>query len=823
MYLRMLKKDLRDKVGLNIVLCIFMIISATLLVTSAGFIYTFFKGTDNTYEKCKTSDLFFTVDKSVSDEEGQRAKISRILKKYPEISEVNISERPVIRTARLEFDGVDRREVTNLYEASACISPVSSDQNIPYDMNDEILKVENGCVALPQYLANNAKTKIGSKMRITTDMGNTYEFTVSHIYKDPSTNWFPKIVLSDEDYAKIVKEYNSLSDLYEARLKTGFSSMTELRKWGYDLMVDINKLNDSHTIDGTIDNIYTGKSNMNSNAAMITFIISIFMVIMGFSLIILIFMSIRFSLHATIKREEKEIGTMKAIGVDSLAYKSLFIVKYIAFAVLSGVLGIIFGIPLSRFMINHFIVNTLTPKTEVFILLGMIMSISFILLMIIFSFFALRRMRKISVMDTIHGENRGERFKKLPGVFLHKSKHSTVPLFLASQDIIGRLKRYLYLIVSYTLGVSLLLMVVQLKGTVVSDDFRKNYWMIVDREVFIRPEDNLREKLVAQEGSYRNVFDYYEKYYNENGIPLDIQIIDSQEATWKTPGEDVGIKLYFDNEDVELERLRFVKGGKVPTLKNEVAVSHSLRETKGVELGDTVTLVYRAYQDDGFTLKYVKKDYIVTAYYESMLNGSMPEFIMAEPDENYFVDDWDLFNEAIDVPDDEYDATIEKMRNVNKDIMIWDFDQVLDFDLGNEYGTIFDMLFVAIAIIMTVTIFSMTFLYQQIFIEEETSDIAMLKSIGVGRSSIRGWHYIRILILVVCAIILGFAAAFTITKAIFNQVGIAVLGVGRFILASPTVLSMIVIPLGLLILVSISLLLAFKPIDSIKIWRVRDE
>ena len=823
MYLRMLKKDLRDKVGLNIVLCIFMIIAATLLVTSAGFIYTFFVGTNETYEKCKTADIMFTVNKSISDTEGQREKINRALKKYPEIGEVKVSERPVILTERLEFEGVDRRTVTNLYEDSAYLTTVSKDQNIPYDMNDEVLKVENGCVAIPQYLANNAKTKIGSKIRVTTDMGNTYEFTVSHIYKDPSSNFFHKIVFSDEDYTELVKEFNSLSDLYEVRLKKGFSSMSELQRWGYDLMVDINKLNDTNKLDGHIDHIITGKSNMNSNAAMITFIISIFMVIMGVSLIILIFMSIRFSLHATIKREEKEIGTMKAIGVDSLAYKSLFIVKYIAFAVLSGVLGIVFGIPLIRFMINHFIVNTLTPRTGVFIVLGILMSISFTLLMIIFSFFALRRMRKISVMDTIHGENRGERFKKLPGVFLHKSRHSSVPFFLAAQDIIGRLKRYIYLIVSFTLGVTMLFLVVQLKETVVSDNFRKNYWLIVDREVFIRPEDNLRDKLVAQEGSYRNVFEYYEKYYNENGIPLNIQIIDSQEATWKAPGEDVGIKLYFDNADVELERLRFVKGGKVPTLKNEVAVSHSLKETKGLNLGDTVTLVYRVYQDDGFTLKYVKKDFIVTAYYESMLNGGSPEFIMAEPDENYFVDDWDLFNEAIDVPDDEYDATIEKMRNVNKDIMIWDFDQVLEYDLGREYGTIFDMLFAVIAIIMSVTIFAMTFLYQQIFIEEETADIAMLKSIGVDRSSIRGWHYLRMLILVVCAIILGFILSFTVSKAVFNQVGMVVLGVGKFTLASPTALFMVVIPLGLLMLVSISLVLAFKPIDSIKIWRVRDE
>ena len=823
MYLRMLKKDLHDKVGLNIVLCIFMIIAATLLVTSAGFIYTFFKGTNDTYEKCKTSDFMFTVDKSISDAEGQRATIKRVLDKYPEIAEVKISERPLILTERLDFDGVDRRTVTNLYENSAYLTTVSHDQNIPYDMNDEVLVVENGCVAIPQFLANDAKTKTGSKLRITTDMGNIYEFTISHIYKDPSSNYLHKIVFSDEDYKNLVNEFNSLSDLYEVRLKNGFSSVAELRSWGYDLMVDINRLNDTHALDGTVENITTGKSNMNSDAAMITVIIGIFLVIMGFSLIILIFMSIRFSLHATIKREEKEIGTMKAIGVDSLAYKSLFIVKYIVFAVASGVLGIIFGIPLCRLMINHFIVNILNPKTEVFIVLGMITSISFIFLMIIFSFLALRRMRKISVMDTIHGENRGERFKKLPGVFLHKSRHAAVPFFLASSDIVGRLKRYIYLIISYTLGITLLLMVVQLKETVVSDNFRKNYWMIADREVFIRPEDNLREKLVAQEGSYRNVFQYYEKYYNENGIPLNIQIMDSQEATWKAPGQDVGINLYFDNEDVELEKLRFVKGGKVPALKNEVAVAHSLKNTKGVNLGDTVTLVYRVYQDDGFTLKYVEKDFLVTAYFETMMNNGMPSFIMTEPDENYFTDDWDVFNESIDVPDDEYDATIEKMRNVNKDIMIWDFDQVLDFDLGNEYGTIFDMLFAVIAILMTVTIFAMTFLYQQIFIEEETADIAMLKSIGVDRKSIRGWHYIRILILVVCAIVLGITISFSISKAVFNQVGITVLGVGTFALASPTVFSMIIIPLGLLILVTISLLLAFKPMDNIKIWRVRDE
>ena len=48
MYFRMLKKDLKDKLGVNIVLCIFMIIAATLLVMSVEFFYSLIGGIGQT-------------------------------------------------------------------------------------------------------------------------------------------------------------------------------------------------------------------------------------------------------------------------------------------------------------------------------------------------------------------------------------------------------------------------------------------------------------------------------------------------------------------------------------------------------------------------------------------------------------------------------------------------------------------------------------------------------------------------------------------------------------------------------------------------------
>ena len=817
----MLKKDLKEKAVLNIVLCIFMIIAATLVVMSAGFIYTFIAGIDDTYEKCNTSDIIFTVDKSISDEEGQRQVIADILGEYPEISVISISERIILRTARLEFDGVDRREVTNLYDNIFMMSPVSNDQNIPYDRDSRRFTLTDGCVAIPEIMAHNAGTSVGDRIRLTTDMGNIYEFTVSHIFKDPSSSMINKILFSDGDLERLEDEFTCRTDLYEICLENPFSNLSDLRKWGWELNDTLLALHDDGRISGRVDNVTTGKGNLSTDEALISLIVSIFMMLMGISLIILIFMSISFSLQATIKREEREIGTMKAIGVDSLSYRSLFIVKYIAFACVGGIVGVMAGIPLGKYVVGMFVVNTLSPDNRIILLLGVAGSLVFILLMTAFAFISLRRMNRISVMDTIHGENRGERFSRIPGLFLHRRKKISVPVFLALQDIIRKVRRYIFLIISYTIGMLILFLVFQLKDSVVSDEYRKTYWQIADRNVVIRPEDSLREKLVELYGGYRNVFLYYEEYYNEHGIPLDIQIIDGQTGYLIRDDERIGCAISFG--DYDISRLVIVDGGTIPSLPNEVAVSHLLKKTEGINIGDIVTLEYDVYQSDGIGTETVRKDFIVTAYVESLGSSNLPSFFMGRPEDNMVAEDFDLFNEAINVSDAEYDEYIEKMRSVNDDIAIWDYDQVMDYDLGNSFGRLLDMLAATTGIIMVLTLFSMTFLYEQIFIEEETSDIAMLKSMGFDKGSIRMWHYFRLFALVIISTVIAVILAYTLNKIVFDLIGRAVLSVGRFMVASPPVIALAALPAAVVLIITFVMTASFKMMDQIRIWRIRNE
>ena len=820
MYLRMLRKDLRDKIGLNIVLCIFMVIAATVVIMSTGFIYTFLAGIQRTYDICKTTDGLFVVGKSYTDEDGQRRVIEEILAKHGVTDQIYVSDCVMLRNARLEFEGVDRRGVTGLYEGNFLVYQVNEDRNIPYSQEDKTFTLSDGCVAIPQVMAEHAKAKVGSKFYLTTDMGNKYEFLIAEIYKDPSSVEMRKVLFSDHDFEAILQESGCIYDLYEFSFENGGSDRVQMANQNKLLEDELSALSTEGIIESSISHVTLGKSSTATDEAAITMIISIFMLIMGISMILIIFMSIRFSLRATIKREEKEIGTMKAIGVDSLSYKSLFIVKYVAFASVGSVAGLFAGIPLGKMMIGRFVFHTIRLDDFLYALLGIFAGVVFILVMVLFSFIALRRINRISVMDAIHGENRGERFSKVPGLRLYRLRKMKIPLFLALEDVIRKTKRYVYVVVSYTLGLYVLFTIFQLKDTLISDTYRRTYWTVADREVFIRPEDDLRLKLVEKTGSYRNTFLYYEEYYNENGIPLNIQIMDEQDGFLLASDKKIAIRIW--HGDYEMDQMTLVKGGRAPKLSNEVVISHAAKDRYGIKLGDVVTLEYRTYQEDVFAEETKQKDFIVTAFAETL--GNYVEVFANHLDDNMVMTgEFTLFNEGIDCADDEYDAYIEKMRALNQDIMIWDYDQLMDYDMGNQFGTILDLLALFTGIIVALTIFAMTFLYQQIFIEEETADIAMLKSLGIDKKEIKKWQYFRIMILVFVATVLAVLLSFTFTKVLFNELGKWALLVGSFLLVSPSVKEILLLPLGLIALVSCVMLISFQPIDGIKIWKIREE
>ena len=53
-------------------------------------------------------------------------------------------------------------------------------------------------------------------------------------------------------------------------------------------------------------------------------------------MIIIVLFTIGFTIRSVIKKEERELGIMKALGTDSVSFRWLVAAKYIAFAVVGG-------------------------------------------------------------------------------------------------------------------------------------------------------------------------------------------------------------------------------------------------------------------------------------------------------------------------------------------------------------------------------------------------------------------------------------------------------------------------------------------------------
>ena len=83
MYLRILKRDIKDKPGLNIVAFIFMIAAVTFMVIGTTMLYALFGGEQKTYEKCNSSDVYLLIDQSVADREGLVERFEEDLRNVP--------------------------------------------------------------------------------------------------------------------------------------------------------------------------------------------------------------------------------------------------------------------------------------------------------------------------------------------------------------------------------------------------------------------------------------------------------------------------------------------------------------------------------------------------------------------------------------------------------------------------------------------------------------------------------------------------------------------------------------------------------------------
>ena len=116
-----------------------------------------------------------------------------------------------------------------------------------------------------------------------------------------------------------------------------------------------------------------------------------------------------------------------------------------------------------------------------------------------------------------------------------------------------------------------------------------------------------------------------------------------------------------------------------------------------------------------------------------------------------------------------------------------------------------------------------TALYEKVFIEEEASDIAMLKSLGFTFNKIRLWHYLRVFILVGAGFILGAVFTCLAGNVLLDFAMNIIMYASGFHLIPNVWSEYVLLPLCLIAILSFVFYLSSKNIKNIFIWRIKDE
>lgn len=804
MFLKMLKSDLKQKKGLSAVLFLFITAASVLVFVSGVQIYQFFTVSERNSTACKSSDMIVYNPIISGSENNYEKELENALDNDTNVAGFYKKEIRQISDGCFYFPYVDESEVDQLKYGSYYLMTINKEGDLLYTLDDKPFAVENGTVWVSEKMRSMAYAEVGQTVRLTTDLGNTYELVIAGFYKQPYSSYNKWYIVSDGDYELLSGEIFNKSDMYGVKFKT-------MDIASYIVLND--KITKSTLADTDLQN------PESSDDYILGYIIAIFISLISIFLILIVVMTIRFTMIATLKDEEREIGMLRAIGADSIKFRWLFAAKYIFFAFTGGIIGIIAGLPVSKTVFLTFSPGNIMPSIGEMIIIGVCSVVFIMALIIFFSFLVMRHINKISVVAAIRGENSAEHFGSTKGLLLHKRKKMIPSFYFACADLTKRFKRYIFLFIAYTLGVLIILFAVNIKNSVITPDFLKyslNYQMDFSLEF---TNEKFIEYIDEMQKTNKELWDIVNEEIKEAGIPAHIDA-DHYQALGRLRHNDSEYSSVIWWGSGDISKLSY-HAGSIPVHKDEVALSWSAANSLGISLGDEVE----------FTIPYVtvKNDKSESEYTETKTKCKVTGFINAMDSGVPIA----LIGSEFEIPSHGKTYMAMIIDSDDKDIVLAQLSEHFGAESvrsGMEYtrsilvtySTIFDILEYAVGAAVLLILALMTYLYSSVFIAEKTTEAALMKSIGFRESTIKAAHIFRMLILVLVSVILGEILLRTLGQFI---VGIIMesLGITGFGLLPEFFLSFIVIPVLITATVLITQWLTLRRIDNIDILSIRDE
>ena len=809
MFFRMIKKDLKDSKGLNVIILLFMVMVSALVAASALLMFANIRGVKVSQERCKPYDSFVIYNKLLDDAEGQQKSMEDIiLAKFPK-AEIEHDEGIEVDYTNIYYENVDydylnRNSGSKLY----VFMKQPKSRNLVYDQNNKPFSLSSGEMAISYAFSMQNGLKVGDEIFVTADSGKQYKFTIAAVTRDPLNDFIMRFLLSDADYEVLSTECPQKLGI------TGFVA-------GEEYTDNDRKVLNSEFAKDEKYNVYfrntVSDGHTASNAALVSVLITFFMVITSVFMILIILFTIGFTIRSVIKKEERELGIMKALGTDSVSFRWLVAAKYIAFSVVGGIIGLFLGAVAGNALIGRFYYNISYSLGAIDYVVAALSAVLIVGLVILFILFSMRRINKISVMDVLHGEARQERIKHSDRFSLSRRRKMSLPMFLALSDIFGNFKRYILLFIAFAIGSSVVLINIQVRDTVINTNFLYKFYTWKKLEAVPNLDNKTFEELTSGTNRSDILDRNFKNIMEQNDIAATMELSDRQNAKMVFGDETETILMTFNFNP---EGMVIRKGGQYPKLRNEILMDYYTASSHGVNIGDKVVIEYNKYTSDRLSFNQAQEEFVVTGFVDRLSAFNDRDVIMSAEFNDAVSEGWNLISFTLDVPESEKQAEYEKLEKVFPGQMMTDDEMIAAF-LG-VYDVLFSFLRNMMFVVVAGVLGFLVVMYQTVFMKDEEAEIALLMSTGVDEKTTKRWQFLRMMILFVVAMVISLLLTPTLISRTIGIMFNAMLGLTGFVFTGGVLLS-IIWTIFITVFIAVVMILVTRKIRNIEIWRIRNE
>lgn len=789
MFFRILKKELRRKKTLNIILFLFITMATMFLASSVSNLITVTGAVDHFVEISNVPDNFV-----IAIAEGQEDSIEEYLKTTRDITGYGIIDGFNITNDRISI--VKSGEINKKYQRlnSLALQPVPKDFMKVFDLEGNPLKLKKGEIALSRLEAEENQLAVGDKVKITVGEMEQ-EFTVAALAKDVvfgnNMMGFKRHFISQEDF----DAYANQENLIYTRT--------------YCINYEDEEVFKRHWQEQNFSTLSSIVKSVVPMCYIFDMLVAAILIIVSICLILIAFFVLRFTILFTLQGDFREIGIMKAIGLQDKGITGIYMIKYLMLAVAGAVVGWGLSVPFGNVLLEQVVVNLVVTEEKQSGMISILCAAGIVATVLLFATSCTGKLKKFSAIDAIRSGETGERYQAKNTLKLWKRKAMKPGFYMACNDVLSNPKRFLTLGITFCIGTLLILLPLSAIHTLKSDSIVELFSM-ASSDVYLdngKMDDYLARKSMAfLEADLKEIEDTLKK----EGI------------TAKT-GVDVGYSIpcygsnkeeaetYFTLQEVgSWERSYTVLEGREPEAEDEIMLTEITAEEMGVSIGDTITYVYPDRE----------QEYIITGTYQSMMNMGQGFRVSrnAELGEEYFSG---IFCVQVEVPEMETEEAYQKIKEIFPDYNVMQTGGFLGIMIGSITEQL-DELMILITVFVLAINSLITILTMKTMFSKERGDIALLKSIGFGNGTIRKWQVIRILLILVTSIVMG-----TILSKILAPVTIepifAMMGGTQVQLVVKPIETYVLYPAILLIVTGISAIFGTLEIGKVDVKEVNVE